>query len=217
MRYFIKQHKCLIIFAIISIAMIVLSLIFKCDKSPVLLLIVQIAIGYLINVIFYVTLSYLPTKRKTEMSYKIISQKIDRIVADMKDFPNAMIKQFPSNSPSRKEQIKQATYGFYSGLTLEYAGLCLCSSGEYKKWNAGNFLYTKARLVEDNMDFILKYYADSVLPELDEVFEKIRHTSVHTALKMLLECNRPYTNSSDSIVEYDNLADELEKVKNLYL
>lgn len=217
MNSFVKQHKCLTVLAILSIVVIVLSLTFQCDKSPVLLLVVQIAIGYLINVIFYITQSYLPTKRRAEVSHKIISSRIDKIVEDMRAFPNAMIKQLPSNSKSRKEQVKESTNGFYIGLILEHAGLCACGHNEYKKWTAGDYLYTKIRLVEDQIDFIRKYYSSEIYPELDEIFEKINNTSIHTALKMHLEGEDQITYGADGFVKYDELADELEKVRELYL
>lgn len=213
---FLRQHKTLFLFLVLSVATIVCSLCWNVEKYPIALLLSQIAVGYVINFIFYVTLSYWPSKRKIDVANKIISRKIEQIISNIKAFPEAMMKQFPSEFSSRKERVRHATFGYYSELILEHAGLCLLNSGKYKKWKAGNYLYTKTRLVEDDMDFILKYYSEAVLPELDEVFDKIRHTSVHTALKMMHECNRQYTNSSDSIVEYDELTDELEKVKQLY-
>lgn len=212
MKFFITQHKVLVIFVILSIAIVVLSL-FSLNNSPIRLLIVQIAIGYLINFIFYVTLSYLPERRKMIVASKIIVQRINRIIADMRAFPNAMIKQFPFDSPSRKEQIKHATHNFNSKIILEHAGLCLNYSGKTGRWLAEDLVYTKAKRVEENIDFILKYYSYAVKPELDEIFDKILHTGVHTVFKTMHEHAKEYSNSSDEFVEYDKLADELEKVK----
>lgn len=212
MKFFILQHKALAIFVILSIAIVVLSL-FSLNNSPIRLLIVQIAIGYLINFIFYVTLSYLPERRKTIVANKIIVQRINRIIADMRAFPNAMIKQFPFDSSSRKEQIKHATHDFDSKIILEHAGLCLNYSGKMGKWIAEDLIYTKAKCVEENIDFILKYYSYAVRPELDEIFNKILHTGVHTIFKTMHEHSADFSNGSDEFVEYDGLADELEKVK----
>ena len=144
---------------------------------------------------------------------KIIVQRINRIIADMRAFPNAMIKQFPFDSSSRKEQIKHATHDFDSKIILEHAGLCLNYSGKTGKWIAEDLIYTNAMRVEENIDFILKYYSYAVKPELDEIFDKILHTGVHTALKTMHEHSKEFSNSSDEFVEYDELADELEKVK----
>ena len=143
MKFFITQHKVLAIFVILSIAIVALSL-FSLNNSPIRLLVIQIAIGYLINFIFYVTLSYLPERRKMIVASKIIVQHINRIIADMRAFPNAMIKQFPYDSSSRKEQIKHATHDFDSKIILEYAGLCLNYSGKTGKWVAEDLIYTKA-------------------------------------------------------------------------
>lgn len=216
MKFFITQHKVLAIFVILSIAIVALSL-FSLNNSPIRLLVIQIAIGYLINFIFYVTLSYLPERRKMIVASKIIVQHINRIIADMRAFPNAMIKQFPYDSSSRKEQIKHATHDFDSKIILEYAGLCLNYSGKTGKWVAEDLIYTKAMRVEENIDFILKYYSYAVKPELDEIFNKILHSGVHTTLKTMHEHSADFSNGSDEFVEYDELADELEKVKKSYL
>ena len=214
MKFFITQHKVLAIFVILSIAIVALSL-FSLNNSPIRLLVIQIAIGYLINFIFYVTLSYLPERRKMIVASKIIVQHINRIIADMRAFPNAMIKQFPYDSSSRKEQIKHATHDFDSKIILEYAGLCLNYSGKTGKWVAEDLIYTKAMRVEENIDFILKYYSYAVKPELDD--NKILHSGVHTTLKTMHEHSADFSNGSDEFVEYDELADELEKVKKSYL
>ena len=175
-------------FVIFSIAVVALSLFSHCNglnNSPIKLLVVQIAVGYLINFIFFVTLSYLPERRKMVVASKIIVQRTNRIITDMRAFSNAMIKQFPCDSTSRKEQIKHATHDFNSKIVLEYAGVCLNYSGEMGKWTAEDLIYTKAKRVEENIDFILKYYSYAVKSELDEVFDKILHTGVHTALKKI--------------------------------
>lgn len=215
MKFFITQHKVLAIFVILSIAIVALSL-FSLNNSPIRLLVIQIAIGYLINFIFYVTLSYLPERRKMIVVSKIIVQHINRIIADMRAFPNAMIKQFPYDSSSRKEQIKHATHDFDSKIILAYAGLCLNYSGKTGRWIAGDLVYTKAKRVEENIDFILKYYSYAVKPELDELFDKNLHTGIHMSFKMWHEHNSPFVNASDEFVKCDELADELKKVQQLY-
>ena len=217
---FFMQHKALVFFVVLSIAIVAFSLYSQSDRtsnSSIQLLVVQIAIGYFINFIFYVTLSYLPERRKMNVVGKIIVQRINRIIADMRAFPNAMIKQFPCDSLSRKEQVKHATHDFNSKMVLEYAGICLNHSGEMGKWTAEDLIYTKAKRVEENIDFILKYYSYAVKPELDEVFDKILHTGVHTTLKTSIEHSKGFRNNSDEFVEYDELADELEKAKESYL
>lgn len=216
MKIFITQHKTLAIFVILSVAVVILSLFCQCNDSPLRLLAVQIAIGYLINFIFYVTLSYLPERRKTIVASKIIVQRINRIIADMRAFPNAMIKQFPSNYPSRAEQIRYATTMFYSDMILEYAGIWLHDTGEETSWTAGAFLYAKLNDVEQNIFFVLKYYSYNIKPELDEVFDKILHSRVHTVFKRLFSGNKKITYNSDWIEDYDSLANELEKIQRLY-
>lgn len=213
MKIFITQHKTLAIFVILSVAVVILSLFSQNNDSPIKILVVQIAIGFLINFIFYVTLSYLPERRKMIVASKIIVQRINRIIADMRTFPNAMIMHFPFDSTSRKEQIKHATHDFDSKIILEHAGLCLNYSGKTGRWIAEDLVYTKTKRVEENIDFILKYYSYAVKPELDEIFDKILHTGVLTALKTMHEHSKEFSNSSDEFVEYDGLADKLKNAK----
>lgn len=213
---FALQHKLLVLFLALSITAIGSSFCCGVENNPVAILIVQIAVGYVINFIFYITLSFLPEKRKMDVAAIIIGKRISRIVADMRAFPDAMIKQFPSDNQCRAEQVKNATCKFKSDLVLEYAGICLHRSGEETKWTAGDFFYTKAKRVEENIDFILKYYSYGVKPELDEIFDKILHTGVHTALAMMHESNKKFSNDSDEFVKYDELADELKRIQRSY-
>ncbi|MBR6454241.1 MAG: hypothetical protein IKS97_06685 [Fibrobacter sp.] len=216
MRKFAIQHKLLIAFLLLSIFGIIYSIFASNENSPAFILLVQIAVGYVINFIFYITLSFLPEKRKMDIAAVIIGKRISRIVADMRAFSNVMIKQFPSDNQCRAKQVKNATYRFNSDLVLEYAGICLHRSCEETKWTAGDFFYTNAKRVEENIDFILKYYSYGVKPELDEIFDKILHTGVHTALAMMHESNKKFSNDSDEFVKYDELADELERIQRSY-
>lgn len=89
-------------------------------------------------------------------------------------------------------------------------------SGKTGKWIAEDLIYSNAMRVEENIDFILKYYSYAVKPELDEIFNKILHTGGHTALKTMHEHSKEFSNSSDEFVEYDGLADKFENAKELY-
>lgn len=216
MTKFFLQHKLLTLFLLLSFASIICSLCCGVENNPIAILLVQIAVGYIINVIFYFTLSFLPEKKKMEAATKIIAKRISQIITDMRAFPDAMVKQFPSNYPSRAEQIRYATTMFYSDMILEYAGIWLHDTGEETSWTAGAFLYTKLNDVEQNIFFVLKYYSYNIKPELDEVFDKILHSRVHTVFKRLFSGNKKITYNSDWIEDYDSLANELEKIQRLY-
>ncbi len=220
MKYFIKQHKALTFFIILSITFVILSLIHQTKgskSSPIDILVVQIAIGFLINFIFYVTMSFIPEKRKLEYSRKIIARRLNYLIGQMKAFPDAIIKQFaPDESENRVTRLTKASNHLDSLQVLDSAGVCLTNTGTYTKWTVGNFLYTKTMRVEEEIDRILRYYSYAVTPELDELFDRILHTGIHTSLKMHHEHNSPFVNESDDFLIYDKLADELEKIKESY-
>ena len=69
---------------------------------------------------------------------------------------------------------------------------------------------------EQNIFFVLKYYSYNIKPELDEVFDKILHSRVHTVFKRLFSGNKKITYNSDWIEDYDSLVNELEKIQRLY-
>ena len=215
---FAMQHKLLVLFLFLSIATIGYS--FCCsdfEKSPIAILLVQIAVGYVVNFIFYITLSFIPEKRKLETTRKIIARRLNHMIGQMRNFPDAIIKQFsPDEHENRKVRLKKASENLNTRWQLDSAGLCLSNSGKYVKWTVGDFLYTKTLRVEEELDRILRYYSYAVTPELDELFDKILHTGVHTSFKMWHKHNSPFVNASDEFVKYDELADELEKVQQLY-
>lgn len=217
MTKFVLQHKLLVLFFTLSITAIWYSLCFGVENHPVAILLVQIAVGFVINFIFYITLSFIPEKRKLETSRKIIVRRLDYMIGQMKKFPDAIIKQFaPDECEDRKARLAKASENLDSRWELNSAGICLSSSGKYVKWTIGDFLYAKTKRVEEELDSILRYYSYAVTPELDELFDKILHTGIHTSLKMWHEHNSPFVNASDEFVKYDDLADELEKIQRLY-
>ena len=211
------QHKLLVIFLFLSIFSIIYSLCASNENSPIFILLDQIAVGFVINFIFYITLSFIPEKRKQETARIIIARRLKYMIGQMKQFPDAIIKQFaPDECENRNARLTKASENLDSRWELDSAGLCLSSSGKYVKWTVGDFLYTKTMRVEEELDEILRYYSYAVTPELDELFDKILQTGIHTSLKMWHEHNSPFINASDEFVKYDELADELEKVQRLY-
>ena len=214
---FVFEHKLLLFLLFLSFFAILGSFCWDLTNRPVAILLVQIAVGFVINFIFYITLSFIPEKRKLETVRKIIARRLDYMVGQMKKFPDAIIKQFaPDERENRKARLAKASENLDSLWELESAGLCLSSSGKYVKWTIGDFLYAKTKRVEEELDSILRYYSYAVTPELDELFDKILHTGIHTSLKMWHEHNSPFVNASDEFVKYDDLADELEKIQRLY-
>ena len=142
----------------------------------------NIAIGYVVNFIFYVTQIYIPSIRKNRIIYACINERL-------KDIANTMMGLFSGITGL------QAPYDdsfFDQLLTVRLNDETRIT--DTRRTNRDSFVYFTLRellgnninAVDRKIDTFISYYKEYLHPEVMSDLEAVKHSLLHTAMRQIL-------------------------------
>lgn len=177
----------------------------------------QLAIGYIINFMFYITQVYIPNSSRDIAVRKCISTRIKQLINDM----DASLAQLAA------VYAKGHSGETYTDEELN-ALLNLRFSDKVKVLNASrttrdNLVYFSVREwlikcitdTEKDIDNLYKYYANDISINLMEILEAILRSTYHSIMKILLSAPNDTDFSScnpNFFADYYHLIQKLESV-----
>ncbi len=190
MKKFLKENKCLSILAVIALIIIVLYIISVYfpqifpNTDIWFELLFQLAIGYIINFIFYILQVYLP-RRKMELSiFKHINRRLTKLYGYMDGLFNQLCSLYcPDVNVNclTKENLSQILKSIksYHYITVIDPAKTMFQEQRYtvKEWMIHN---TKG--VESEIDKLYKYYGQYLPSELIDVLEEICSSNMHNLM-----------------------------------
>lgn len=223
---FIKSNKIIFSFFIVSIVIIVsYTLTINLDWSTSLNeikkwynLLFQLAIGYIINFLFYITQIYIPNIRKNIKINKCINTRINHIIRHMDDIFDKLATKYIANYEKRKlsnDDFKEILkLKFEDNVNVLKANSLFYNKNEYfrvKEW-----LIKCICDVENEIDRLYKYYPQYISASLTEILEQILNSPMHTSMKTFFQIPNGinFSNCEDIFFKpYYELMDKLENIK----
>ena len=221
---FITKNKLITSFFIMSI-LIILSYLVTMDWPELFVdaekwynLLFQLAVGYIINFMFYVTQVYIPNSRRDTKVQECISNRISQLIRDMDASLSQLVHLYAKEHKGDKyteDELKLL-------LNLQFSDNVNVINAS--KTTIDNFVYFTVREwlikcisdTEKNIDNLFKYYASDISVDLMKILEEIPRSTYHSIMKIFLSSsNEVNFRDSDSnfFAEYYELIQKLEKIK----
>ncbi len=223
-RTFVEKNKWITNFFFISL-FIIISYIWTMEwpelfdgAEEIYNLFFQLAIGYIINFMFYITQVYIPNSNRDITVRKCIAKRIEQLINDMDASLSHLAVVYAKGHSGKSYTDEELN----SLLNLRF-------SDKVKVLNASrttrdNYVYFSVREwllkcitdTEKDIDNLYKYYANDISTNLMEVLEAIPRTTYHSIMKTLLsspgdtnfsECNTNFFS------DYYHLMQKLENIK----
>lgn len=216
---FILENKWITLFWGLSVAFIIVYL--KLPKliqdNVALNLTFQLAVGYIINFVFYITQVYIPNSRRNFMIRKCIAERIEQLIADMQEsfskLAHLYVKDHKGDTFSNEELKDLLKLNFEDRVNVLNAS----------KTTVGNYVYFTVREwiakciqnTEKDIDNLFKYYASNISVNLMKILENILRSEYHSVMHVFLSSPSNINMSesdSEMFVEYYNLMLELKEI-----
>lgn len=188
----------------------------------------QLAIGFVVSFIFYVTQVYLPRRKFIAKINQCISARIQEIVSWMNEIFVQLGKIYIANFDEEKltneccMNILLSLHVYDRVQLINPSRLNLGCVGDEARFTVKEWMMESVKNIELNIDKLLKYYSPYVTPELMEVTEQICKSSVHhNMVRMFFQMKNPppFNSFKEDIFfkPYLRLMKRMEKTKNQYL
>lgn len=227
---FIKKNKLITVFFAVSVATI-MAYILSTDLPEWFdgaglwfNLTFQLAVGYIINFMFYVTQVYAPNSKRNNIVQTCIKKRISILINDMDMSLSHLASIYIPNHTGTEytdDELKQILYKlkFSDNVNVINAGKTKGTNFVHftvREWLANCIFET-----ERDIDNLFKYYAADIPVELMELLEKIPRSTYHLVMRTLLAAQDDVDFSgaaldpkSNFFVEYYNLIQELRQKSN---
>lgn len=183
----------------------------------------QLAIGYVINFMFYVTQVYLPNKKHETKIKELIAKRIDKLIRDMdstlcylaKKYANKTCSLADSGNVYTEEELAQMMNLRFSD-TVDVEKANIPRQDKHKYFTVREWLRTCIHNVEDDIDKLYKYYGADISIELMDALENILGSSYHSIMPTLLTVPNDVNFSSSKLPmfsEYYRLIQALRKIR----
>lgn len=230
MKKFIKSNKCISVFFTISIT-IVFAYILSIDKTEWFPhagdwfnVLFQLAIGFIINFIFYITQIYIPQQKEQKQAYKCIELRIKDIVDYMTEIFNYLALNYVKDYTSVDNLNEEQMFTMLINLNIDDEIKMINSSRVGMKnqhFTVNEFIISRVQFIESSIDKLYIYYSQYISADLMDVLEKILKSTVHkNLLRSLLQISAeiPFKECKEDIffMPYYKLMKKLNHIKNNY-
>ena len=178
----------------------------------------QLAIGYIINFMFYITQVYIPNSNRDITVRKCIAKRIEQLINDM----NASLSQLAAIYAKGHSGKTYTDEELNALLNLRFSDKVKVLKAS--RTTGDNFVYFSVREwlikcitdTEKDIDNLYRYYANSISENLMEVLEAIPRSTYHSMMKTVLTIPDDVDFSSSNpnfFSEYYQLIQQLEIIK----
>lgn len=223
---FIHKNKLITLFFAISVAVII-AYILSMDlpewfngAGDWFNVLFQLAVGYIINFMFYVTQVYVPNKKRNDVVQACIAKRISRLADDMNKSLSELVAVY-----TNKHTGTDYTEGELEQILHKLRFSDKTNVIDVRKTKGANFEYFTVREwlaqcifeTERDIDNLFKYYAADISVELMETLEKIPRSTYHSVMQILLAASNDVefsgvaSDANNFFVEYYNLIKELRQ------
>lgn len=188
MKMFFKGNKLISIVFVISLVVILLY-VMTMDNQELFShvekwfnIVFQLAIGFVINFMFYVTQVYVPEIKQMKKANACVYKRIDRIEAYMKEMLEHLAQRYVEDFDYSKQITTEQFITIMHNLDFDHEVNVI----NIKRANMHNCHFTvkewmnsRMEFIEHDIDKLYIYYATYISPELMEVLEDILKSSMH--------------------------------------
>lgn len=235
MHTFYKKNKVISWFGLLSL-FVVVSYVLSMDipewfdgAGDWFNILFQLAIGFLINFMFYITQVYIPQQKQNEQAYKCIVQRLDSIVLHMKNVFEELCKIY-LNKPYEidnltDEQLLDILHhingnDYVSVLNQAKLDNVKRVGEQSNHFTVSEYLTNEVLRIEWEIDKTNTYYAAYITPELMNIMYTIPTSRFHENLvKSLLRIPAGITFScpeDDFLKPYYEMMKKLQEERNTY-
>ena len=229
-RVFIDKNKLITAFFAISVAVIV-AYILSMDlpewfngAGDWFNLLFQLAVGYIINFMFYVTQVYVPNSKRNTIVETCITKRISLLIADMDKSLSHLAAIYTENHTGTEyteDELKQILHKLRFSDKVNVIDARKTKGTDFVYFTVRDWLANCIFETERDIDNLFKYYAADIPVELMEMLEKIPRSTYHSVMRTLLAAQDDVDFSgaasdpkSNFFVEYYNLIQELRQKNN---
>lgn len=228
MKQFIRNNREVFAFFCVSIIMVLLYLFTPIDENNKTYkwfgFMGQLSIGYVINFAFFVTQVYIPRLKQCKLANECIQVRIKGIINNMQGiFTQLGCKYIDNYSEDRltEETMQEMVRKLNLGDRISVINASRAYSpifDEKSYFTVQEWILTRTKEVEDEIDKLFQYYAQYITPELTRVLDKIIKSSMHqTLVKTYFQIPNlgPFNQCNDFFLsEYYSLMKDLESINN---
>ena len=179
----------------------------------------QLAIGYIINFMFYITQVYIPNSNRDNTVRKCISKRIEHLINDMDASISHLVAVYAKEHSGKHYTDEELN----ALLNLRFSDKVNVLNAS--KTTRDNLVYFSVREwlikcitdTENDIDNLYKYYANDISTDLMEVLEAIPRSTYHSIMKTLLSSPNDTDFSEchpNFFLDYYHLIQKLESIKN---
>lgn len=226
LKKFSKEYPLIILASIISCVIIACYIIFKneTDKYTIFELFFQLAIGIIINSLFFFTQIYLAHKKQCEYANKCIVVRINKILKGMKEIFNRLKDLYLNKEEINLTDEEQLMILLQRTCSEDYVNLIdplKYGRENIAKFTVKEFIINRVTYIENEIEKLCTYYSNYISPDLMEVLELILNSTMHNTLaRGILQFNTVIRfenlNHYSFYEPYFELIDKLEKIEKQY-
>lgn len=226
-RVFVNKNKLITAFFAISVVIIV-TYILSMDlpewfngAGDWFNLLFQLAVGYIINFMFYVTQVYVPNNKRNNVVQTCITKRISLLANDMEKSLSHLAAVYTGNHTGTDytvDELKQILHKLRFSDKVNVIDARKTKGMNFEYFTVRDWLANCIFETERDIDNLFKYYAADIPVELMETLEKIPHSTYHSIMRTLLAAPNDVDFScvesdpkSNFFVEYYNLIQELRQ------
>lgn len=180
----------------------------------------QLAIGFIINFMFYVTQVYVPKIRQTRQAYKCIYKRVTTIESYMRDIFDKLAAIYISEYKAGKELTEEQLTVILHNLDFDQEVNVINVNRANRSnchFTTKEWLHSRLEFIEHDIDKLYLYYSSYISPELMDVLEKILKSPMHqnmgrTLMNLPQKISFKECNEDIFFKEYYELMKELEIV-----
>ena len=229
-RVFIDKNKLITAFFVISVVVIV-TYILSMDlpewfngAGDWFNLLFQLAVGYIINFMFYVTQVYVPNNKRNNVVQACITKRISLLANDMDKSLSHLAAIYTDNHTGidyTEDELKQILHKLRFSDKVNVIDARKTVGTNLVYFTVRDWLANCISEAERDIDNLFKYYAADIPVELMEILEKIPRSTYHSVMRTLLAAPNDVDFSgaasdpkSNFFFLYFNLIQELLKENN---
>ena len=148
-------------------------------------LLFQLAVGFMINFMFYITQVYIPRYKQNIEVNRCILARISTIVSHMNSLFEELGKIY-MNGYNKNSVTDEYLYGLLEKINVQDRVMVLnsnrtilgCTNAE-SHFTVKEWIISRVDFVEKEIDKIFQYYAQYITPELMKTLESIQRSPIH--------------------------------------
>ena len=229
LRSFVKNNKLITICCMFSVLIIILY-IGSLGKKEIFShvgdwfsVIFQLAIGFIINFIFYVSQVYVPQIRQRKQAYRCIYKRISKVKTHMNtifvQLGEKYVESYDNKNPLTEQQLSEICHNLNFSDEISVVNIQRIYQ-DNSHFTVKEWLLSRIQYIESEINKLYLYYATYISSDLMEVFEKILESPMHQNMaRSFLQSpiNISFKKGEDIFFEpYYKLMQELEKVGKMY-